>query len=768
MIRRPHRRRVALICASLTTVATLAATTAGAAPAATPQAASAASTSPSSAAVGARPDASADAPSSAADAQRRSPAAKPTAQHPRLSAKASRTEVEVKFREGSAVRLRNGALTVIPSVSAVGAVAGVSAPRLAASADDLAQVRKALAGMASIRRTFVEDEAALDTSAARAAASSGREQADLNLYYRVVVRPGVDVDTVIAALNALPVVEVAYAAPVAAAPPTPDYRSLQIYGGGSAANGIEALYAQTVTGGSGVNVRVLDIEYSWNKTHEDLAKLTTALVPNGTPADPFADTNHGTAVAGEIAATSNTIGVTGLVPAATLRVTNAYNTQRGYDLANAILTAANALRAGDVMLLEQQVAGPLGSCLADQVGCVAVEWVPAYYDAIVSATSRGIIVVEAAGNGQQNLDNPAYGPAFPGGRADSGAIIVGAGGAGNGCTAARTKLWYSNYGRRVDLQGWGECVATTGYGDLYVGTSANQWYTSGFAGTSSASPIVASAAASLSSIAKSRGVTLTPREVRARLRLTGQAQVSPATGLIGPLPNLRSAIGALGTAVDSTGPAIGAIQYAPTLGGQIGTSFPAKVTWSASDASGISAYAAWLSTNGVWARLTLPSSTSPSAAVVLTPGRAYQIAVAAVDVRGNWSNVRLTKVFGVAATQENATSVTYSAGWLRKAWASASGGYLMSTGTVNASASFTFTGSSVAWVASKGPKRGVAKVYLDGVLSRTVDLYAATVADRIVAATAAWPTQGTHTIKVVVSGTAGRPIVEVDAFLITG
>ena len=35
-----------------------------------------------------------------------------------------------------------------------------------------------------------------------------------------------------------------------------------------------------------MNVRVHDIEYSWNKTHEDLAKLATALVPNGTPADP--------------------------------------------------------------------------------------------------------------------------------------------------------------------------------------------------------------------------------------------------------------------------------------------------------------------------------------------------------------------------------------------------------------------------------------------------------------------------------------------------
>ena len=74
---------------------------------------------------------------------------------------------------------------------------------------------------------------------------------------------------------------------------------------------------------------------------------------------------------------------------------------------------------------------------------------------------------------------------------------------------------------------------------------------------------MASAAASLSSVAKSRGTTLSPREVRTRLRLTGQAQVSPGTGRIGPLPNLRAAIGALGTAVDSAGPAIGAIQYTP-------------------------------------------------------------------------------------------------------------------------------------------------------------------------------------------------------------
>lgn len=772
---RPFRSRVALACAVVATAATVAAVSPG-------SAAAADSRRPSVGATGgsASPGTSwgggeaglAQTPSSPAadtDVQRRVPAVKPTSAHSRLSANASRTEVEVKFREGSGIRLRGGALSVIPSVSSVGAVAGVSLPRQAASAADLAQVRSALAGAASIRRTFVTDEASLDASTRETATRSQREQADLNLYYRIAVRPGGTVDAVVDALNALPVVEVAYAAPVAAAPPTPDYRARQGYAGASVANGIEALYAQTIAGGNGVNVRVHDIEYSWNRTHEDVAKLATALVPNGTPSDPFADSNHGTAVAGQIAATSNTIGVTGLVPGATLRVTNAYNTQRGYDLANSITTAANGLRAGDVMLLEQQTAGPLGSCLSDQVGCVAVEWVPAYYDAIVSATSRGIIVVEAAGNGQQNLDDLAYGPTFPGGRADSGAIIVGAGGAGGtGCTTSRTKLWFSNYGRRVDLQGWGECVTTTGYGDLYAGTGVNQWYTGSFGGTSSASPIVASAAASLSSVAKSRGTTLSPREVRTRLRLTGQAQVSPGTGRIGPLPNLRAAIGALGTAVDSAGPIIGAIRYTPTVGKQIGTTYPEMVTWSANDATGVAEYRAWLSTDGVWARLPLATPTSRSVAITVGPGHRYQLAVQAVDTAGNWGSARLTTTFSAGIAQETSAQLTFSAGWTRKAWSSASGGFLMSTATAKASASFTAFGSTMGWVAAKGPTKGVATVYLDGVLYKTVNLYAATVSGRVIVASYAWATPGTHTMKIVASGTAGHPVVDVDAVVGAG
>ena len=201
---------------------------------------------------------------------------------------------------------------------------------------------------------------------------------------------------------------------------------------------------------------------------------------------------------------------------------------------------------------------------------------------------------------------------------------------------------------------------------------------------------------------------------------------------------------------------------------QIATSFPATVTWSGTDASGVAAYAAWLNTNGAWSRLTLATPTSRSVAITLTPGSGYRLAVAGLDTKGNWGNARITSTFGVAITQENGAHATYSSGWTRKAWAAASGGYLMSSGTATASATFTLTGSSVGWVAAKGPTKGVAKVYLDGVLYKTVDLYAAAYSGRVIAASYAWSAQGTHTIKVVVSGTAGRPTVDVDAFVVAG
>ena len=110
---------------------------------------------------------------------------------------------------------------------------------------------------------------------------------------------------------------------------------------------------------------------------------------------------------------------------------------------------------------------------------IPIEWYESYspnpqrfnpvYAAIDNAVSNGIHVVEAGGNGNVNTDNLTW-------YGDSGAIIVGAGGVYPGGTWSEgnlERLSFSSYGSRFDLQGWGEDVVTTGYGDLYNSEGVN-------------------------------------------------------------------------------------------------------------------------------------------------------------------------------------------------------------------------------------------------------------------------------------------------------
>jgi subtilisin family serine protease len=447
----------------------------------------------------------------------------------------SRERLHLKLQEGSGVRLRDGTFVSI-------------------TGRDVGALREVLTQYpgTQVERMFSRPEAELAADERLLEAKTGKDLADLNLWYRLVVGAGAAPEALVDALNRLDIVEIAYPEPLPVPPPvTPDYEDDQGYLD-EAPGGIDAELAWTRgPGGRGSGVKVVDIEYWWNFDHEDLSKAVGALIPNGTPAVPdWPDIeddllyvrNHGTAVLGEMVADRNGLGVSGIVYAADLAVINAYNVEDGYDLADAIDLARANTDAGDVILIEQQTSGPSAPCGYPDAPYIPVEYYMVWFDAIQTATAAGRVVVEAAGNGDCDLDHGDYGGAFDRTMWDSGAIIVGAG-AAPGCTAPpRSRLWFSSYGSRVDLQGWGECVVTAGYGDKQGGPES-EWYTNWFSGTSSASPIVAGAAAAVQgqTLATSGGV-LTPAEMRGRLVTTGTPQDTSVGGHIGPLPNLASAL----------------------------------------------------------------------------------------------------------------------------------------------------------------------------------------------------------------------------------
>jgi len=350
----------------------------------------------------------------------------------------------------------------------------------------------------------------------------------------------------LAALRADPSVEIASIVPVttlAAVGPgrtepdscpvaTPSFESYQGYLG-PAPHGIDAPAAWR-QGARGQGVWFADIEGGWNAQHEDLPGDRMTHVGGAVFRDPSWRA-HGTAVLGEVVGRDNGKGVVGIAPDVERVFTSSIG---GVAVADAIDVAAEQLRPGDVLLIELQSTGPRGRY-------IPVELWDDVFDAIRAATARGVVVIEAAGNGGEDLDHWIYGRAFDRTHRDSGAILVGAGGPPREGYADRERLEFSNYGSRVDVQGWGRKVATLDYGDLQACSGADRHYTGEFAGTSSASPIVAGAAVILEGVARARGHVLGPTELRLLLRQTGTPQAGDTAEAIGPRPDLARALRAM-------------------------------------------------------------------------------------------------------------------------------------------------------------------------------------------------------------------------------
>lgn len=447
---------------------------------------------------------------------------------PTLSVNVAKSDgvlLEVKFQEDLQVRLD-----------------AQGRPQSARGAD-LGRLRAALARLkvGAVRPLVTLPVATLEAMTQEATRRSGRQAPDLASWYRLVLPAGADTAAALAELLGLPEVSDAYVAPVAVRPPaTPNFTPNQNNYFGAAPSGTENVYARSLAGGRGAGIRLIDIEYDWYYNHEDLG-LSVANVIAGTPFAGFGN-NHGTAVLGVLVARDNGFGVTGGAPDAIIRLASPYF-GGDYRPADAIAAASNYADPGDVILLEQQANGPASG----SSDFVPLEWITSVYDAIRVATQAGRVVVEAAGNGNQNLDATIFNGRFNRLGTDSRAIIVGA---GDGTNA---RLSFSTYGSRLDVQAHGTSVTTTGYGGLF-GTSGFNFYTSGFNGTSSASAVVAAAATVMQGHLRFRGrALLTAPEMASLLQATGSPQTGSTAQRIGPKPNLRAALARLDAPIATPG-----------------------------------------------------------------------------------------------------------------------------------------------------------------------------------------------------------------------
>jgi hypothetical protein len=413
-----------------------------------------------------------------------------------------------------------------------------------------------------VARLFTRETTGNDF-AFRSARSAGSPQPvdrafDRAQYLRVEGRSFEDARALVATLNRQDDVDLAYVDPIPKLPifdeaslhdrlgqgpppmgATPDFSAFQSYLGDAPAGlGVRGAWQRLSDRKPGAGVRGADVEYGWILDHEDFGQGQVVAINQSSNED--AERQHGTACVGLAVGVADSHGITGIVPGVDKILCSSVTCRPA---AEAIDAAANELSSGDVLLVELHAGVPE---IAD-ARFLPMEFWEATFRAVEDATARGLVVVAAAGNGGVDLDDTSLKGKFDWAAHDSGAILVGAGvPPGIADQVDRARVGFSNFGRRVDVQGYGGAVCTTGIGDLQGSTTAGvqRWYTNQFDGTSSATAMVWAGCILLQSIALAHNrQPLRSREMRKLLIDTGSSQQGPNAEAehIGPRPDFAAA-----------------------------------------------------------------------------------------------------------------------------------------------------------------------------------------------------------------------------------
>jgi hypothetical protein len=174
--------------------------------------------------------------------------------------------------------------------------------------------------------------------------------------------------------------------------------------------------------------------------------------------------------------------------------------------------------------------------------------------------------------------------------------------------------------------------------------------------------------------------------------------------------------------LDSTAPTITKAPAAKFKKGvKVGATVPIVVSWNGTDAlSGIQSFSLEVSQDG-GAFMQVATTPAKKVTTDVAPGHGYQFRVRATDVAGNVSGFTAGPAFTLTGYQETAGSVAYSSGWTSQALAGSYGGTVKYAVKLGKTATFSFTGTQVAWISTQDSDRGTADVSLDGHTPRSVN-----------------------------------------------
>ncbi len=304
------------------------------------------------------------------------------------------------------------------------------------------------------------------------------------------------------------------------------------------AGGIDARFAWGHPGGAGEGQSLADFEWGWNLDHEDLVDHRADILTG----ENYSAVAHGTGVLGVIAASDNKVGCVGIASKiASVRCASPWTEDASgvwtFDRYVALLDCVDQMEFGHVLLIEDQIEAtgyPEG---------VPIENDATLYELLRLATALGIVVIEAAGNGNADLDTlvdadgrMVLNPDSPDFR-DSGAILVGAASS----TPPHPRHEDSGHGKRIDCFAWGDDVFTLSSNEDRV---KRDMYDTAISRTSGASAIIAGAALVVQGLAASKFGTgfngWVLRDILANCDLgTGS---SSGCDVIGVMPDLKRII----------------------------------------------------------------------------------------------------------------------------------------------------------------------------------------------------------------------------------